>query len=184
MGSDGANLVYVGHYLHYPNEDAMLYFCREVFPRIEELCPIARLWIVGSGPTKAIEALQANPRIRVTGTVPDVKPYLDKADVYVAPLRLGEGIKGKVLEAFAVGVPVVASPTAAWGLEAREGEEFLVGRGPRDFAEKTVRLIFDREESARLARNARRLVAERYDWRRLADAVGDFYDEFLVNRRR
>jgi polysaccharide biosynthesis protein PslH len=182
-GKAGADLVYVGHYLHYPNEDAMLHFCRDVFPRIERRCPLARLGIVGSGPTQAIRALTANPRIRVTGTVPDVKPYLDRADVYVAPLRLGEGIKGKILEAFAAGVPVVASPTGAWGLEARDGEEFLVGRSARDFADKTVRLIFDAGLRARLVRNGRRLVTERYDWSRLAGAVGDFYDEFLSARK-
>ncbi len=173
------NLVYVGHYLHYPNEDAILYFCRDIFPRIEQMCPIARLWVVGSGPTPAVERLKQNPRIRVTGAVKDVKPFLDQADVFVAPLRLGEGIKGKVLEAMACGVPVVATPVAARGLAARADEHFLVGTSPADFAEKTVRLVFDRALRSRLVGNARALVEERYDWRRLADQVDGFYREIL-----
>jgi glycosyltransferase involved in cell wall biosynthesis len=176
-----ANIVFVGHYLHYPNEDAILSFHREVWPRLVRLCPIARLWVVGSAPTPAVRRLAEDPRVRVTDTVPDVRPYLEKADVFVAPMRLGEGIKGKILEAFATGVPVVTTPRGAHGLEARDGEEFCVARGADDFAERTARLVFDGELRTRLVRNARRLAERTYDWRRLADRLDDFYRETLAS---
>jgi polysaccharide biosynthesis protein PslH len=111
--------------------------------------------------------------------VPDVKPYLDRADLYVAPLRLGEGIKGKILEAFAAGVPVVTSSVGSRGLSARSGEHLLVADKPDDFAEAAVRVAFDRDLRRRLVLNARRLAEEKYDWRKLAGGVFEFYREFL-----
>ncbi|HOW26985.1 MAG TPA: glycosyltransferase [Elusimicrobiota bacterium] len=182
MKSGEANLVYVGHYLHYPNEDAILYFAREVFPRIVRQCPIARLWVVGSGPTEAVKELEKDSRIRVTGAVPDVLPYIEKADIFVAPLRLGEGIKGKILEAMAVGVPVVTTPVGAWGLDVEPGRDLLVGRTPQEFADETVRLIFDRELRKQLIRRGRQLVVQNYSWHNLADQLDGFYRSILEKK--
>ncbi|MBI3547482.1 MAG: glycosyltransferase [Elusimicrobia bacterium] len=176
-------LAYVGHYPHFPNEDAVVNFCRRVLPLIRRRRPKTRLLVVGSSPTPAVLSLARDmPGIVVTGTVDDVKPHLDRAGVFVAPIRLGQGIKGKLLEAFASGVPVVASTTASAGLDASAGRHLLVADRTAAFAEATLSLMESSSRRARLAREARAFVEERYDWNRLADGLGAAYQELLGAR--
>ncbi|NNN05632.1 MAG: glycosyltransferase [Elusimicrobia bacterium] len=176
----GVRLVFVGHYPHFPNEDAALHLLRDIFPRVRRLEPQAELVLAGSDPTDVLKAAAANiSGVRVTGTVPDVRPYLSDATVFVAPVRLGRGIKGKILEAFAMGVPVVASSRAASGLDAAAGRDLLVADGAARFADAVVRLI--RSEPLRLGvgENGRRVAQRSYDWRTLAARLGDLYDDLL-----
>ncbi|MDE2491335.1 MAG: glycosyltransferase, partial [Elusimicrobia bacterium] len=176
----GARLVYVGHYPHYPNEEAVVRFCRRILPRIRRRRPDATFAIVGSSPTEAVlRAARETPGVSVTGTVPDVRPHLAEAAVFVAPIRLGRGIKGKVLEAFAMGLPVVASPLAAEGLGARPGRELLAARGDAAFADAVVALLDSPARRAELGAAGRRFAVERCDWNRLAQGLGDVYDELL-----
>lgn len=175
-----AAVVYVGHYPHYPNEEAAIRFCASIWPLVRARRPDAVFYAVGSDPTEKLkEAARARPGVVVTGTVPDVKPYLARAAVFVAPVRLGEGIKGKVLEAFAMGVPVVASSKAAQGLGAAHGRELLVADGDRAFADAVVRLLEDAPLRRRLGEAGRAFARERYDWAALAGRLGDLYEELL-----
>jgi len=120
---DPLSVVYVGHYPHYPNEDAALWFAEKILPLVWKREPEARFIVAGSEPAEKILALSRDPRITVTGTVPDVMPYEKKAMVMAAPLRLGLGIKGKILEGMACGTPVVSTTLANEGIGAADGSK-------------------------------------------------------------
>ena len=158
----------MGHYYHYPNEDAILYFTREIWPRVLREQPDAMLDIVGSCPTPSVLSLE-DAQVKVSGTVPDVRPYLRRGAVFVAPLRLGEGIKGKLLEAFAMGIPVVSTTRVARAIGAEPGRHLLTADAPASFARQAVRLMRDYRLGRRLAREARLFAESRYGWSDLAN---------------
>jgi glycosyltransferase involved in cell wall biosynthesis len=174
-------LVFVGHYPHFPNEDAAVFFARRVLPRVRQARPDVRFLAVGSSPTPAVMALGREPGVIVTGTVPSVAPFLRQAAVFVAPLRLGQGIKGKILEAFAAGVPVVATPCAADGLGARAGVELELASSPRAFASVVAALLSDEGRRRRLGEAGRAFARRAWSWPALAPRLGGVYEE-LVGR--
>jgi GT2 family glycosyltransferase/glycosyltransferase involved in cell wall biosynthesis len=173
------NLVYLGSYRHYPNEDAVVYFVNEIFPLIKEKDSDVKLYIVGSHPTRRINRLKGREDIVITGFVPDVKPYLKKGTIFIAPIRLGGGIKGKILEAMALGLPVVATPIAVTGFGARDGENISVASTSEEFAEKVVALLSDNELREKLSLNGRRFVEEKFDWKVIARRMEKIYMEFV-----
>jgi hypothetical protein len=176
------DMAYVGHYPHYPNEDAALWLCRKVLPRVRARAPGASVCLIGSAPTEPVLRL-AGPGVSVTGTVPDIRPHLDRAKVFVAPVRLGFGIKGKVLEAFARGLPVVATTTVARGIpEFRPGQELLVGDTPAAFAREVLRLLADPGLRRRLAASAREKVCRHYDWKGSCDKLLGLYRAAAAGR--
>ncbi len=182
-GRAGDTLLFIGHYPHFPNEDAAVTLCRDILPRVRRDISSARLLLVGSSPTQRVRNL-ASEFVEVVGTVPRVQPYLARARVFVAPLRLGFGIKGKLLEAFASGIPVVATPQACEGIpQAWHGEHLLVAHGPDTFAGEVRRLLHDPLLRRRLAANARTLVEEHYAWDRQADRLDRLYQELLGRAR-
>lgn len=136
--------------------------------------------LVGSSVTPRVHAL-AGDSVEVVGTVPQVHPYLAKARVFAAPVRLGRGIKGKILEAFASGVPVVAIPEACEAMpDARDGEHLLIARSPEEFARRCADLLNDEAMSFRLARAARELVEKQWSYDRQADLLDTAYRELLA----
>ncbi|MDD5130374.1 MAG: glycosyltransferase, partial [Candidatus Omnitrophica bacterium] len=157
-------LIFVGHYRHYPNEDAIVYFVKKILPLIRKIVPDVELLIVGSHPTANVENLTQEDNVTLVGQVEDVKPYLADAAVFVNSIRVSAGIKGKVLEAMASGVPVVSTTVGSSGIDARHGEEILIADTPREFARQVVRLLTDDELRASLVANARRLVEHKYGW--------------------
>jgi len=178
MKRQSAPLIYVGHYPHFPNENAALWFCRDIFPLILRRMPDARLVLAGSQPTPPIEklAMRGGP-ISLTGEVPDINAYLAVSGIFVAPVRLGFGIKGKVLEAFSAGLPVVATSTVAMGIpEAKKGVHLLVADTPGDFADAVGRLRTDFPLYKRLALSARSLVEKHYSWGDLSGNLAAAYD--------
>lgn len=160
-------LLFVGNYDYPPNVDAARYLAQDIFPVVRERLPQARLWLVGNAPPPELRAL-ASESIRVTGRVPDVRPYLARAGAFVSPLRLGAGIKNKVLEALAMGCPVIATPLSLDGIAARDGHEVLVAEGPA-LAEAALRLLQDVGLSRQLSLNGRRLIESRYSWDHVAE---------------
>ncbi len=173
-GRRAASVLFVGHYPHFPNEDAAVFLCREILPRLKRIVAGARVTLVGSSPTVAVRAL-TGPDVDVVGTVDDVAPHLWSSGLFIAPMRRGFGIKGKVLEAFSAGLPVVATPQACEAMPGlRDGRELLLARGAEELAAAAARVIGDRPLAARLARAARRYVVKHFDWERqgrLLDAV-------------
>jgi sugar transferase (PEP-CTERM/EpsH1 system associated) len=172
-------LVFTGSMDWLPNEDGMLYFCREVLPYIRRVAPDVRLSIVGRAPTPAVRRLAEDSRIEVTGRVDDVRPHVAGADVYIVPLRIGGGTRLKIFEAMAMGKAVVSTTVGAEGLPISHGRDILIADQPERFAAAVVRLLRDAEERGRLETAARQLVVERYDW----SAVSHELEEALMEIR-
>jgi len=147
-------LIFVGGFRHPPNVDAVNWFVGEVWPAVRARLPGVELSIVGSNMPAAIRDL-AVAGVRVLGYVEDIDPLLDAARISIAPLRYGAGVKGKINQAMAFGLPVVATPMAAEGMGLRDGEELLVAESPQDFADAIVRLYGDEALWQRLAEGGR-----------------------------
>jgi sugar transferase (PEP-CTERM/EpsH1 system associated) len=155
-------LVFTGAMDYWPNVDAVEWFAADVFPGLLARFPDLRFYIVGARPAPAVQALARQPGIVVTGTVPDVRPYLAHAAVSVAPLRVARGIQNKVLEAMAMALPVVVSPQALEGIAASPGAELLLADGANAFA-ASVQHVLGEDHGAMRAR-ARDSVERLYSW--------------------
>jgi len=152
-----SDLLFVGNFSHPPNEDAVLYFWKDVFPLILKDLPDVRLYVVGNNPPDSVKAL-ASDRIIVTGYVQDLSPYLLQARISVSPLRYGAGMKGKVGEALSWGLPVVTTTIGAEGMELDDGRDALIADTAEQFAAKVVRLYNDCKLWTRLSGNGRSKV--------------------------
>lgn len=168
-------LLFVGNFEYPPNADAAFLLAEEIFPRVQALVPEAKLWLVGNGPPPALRAL-ANDAISVTGRVPDVQPYLASATAFVSPLRVGVGIKNKVLEALAMGCPLVATPLSVDGIAVTEGLDAIVA-SDEDLADAAVRVLQDDALRRRLSSNGRSLIEARYGWAHVAESYESLYAE-------
>jgi sugar transferase (PEP-CTERM/EpsH1 system associated) len=168
-----SNLIFTGSMDWLPNEDAMLYFCRDVMPAIRAEVPDATLTIVGRTPTPAVKKLAEAQGVTVTGRVDDVRPYMRDAAVYIVPLRIGGGTRLKIFEAMAMGKAVVSTTIGAEGLPVTDGEHVLLADEPTTFARAVVHLIRDTEHRRRLEAAARTLVLARYDWSAVAGELED-----------
>ena len=163
---DPDTISFVGRMDYYPNQECMFDFCAGTLPRLRARRPNLRLLIVGAEPTAAVRRLGESPGVTVTGSVPDVRPYLQRSALMIAPLNIARGTQNKILEAMAQGVPVVTSGVAARGVDAVAGEHFLVARTPAEF-ESAIMVILDRpEERARLAHAGRERMQTHHDWSR------------------
>lgn len=170
-----ANLLFTGTMNYFPNADAVLYFSREIFPRIRKRYPQATFTIVGREPTEQVQRLAAQEGIVVTGAVPDVRPYFEKASLFVAPLRAGSGIQTKNLEAMAMGVPVVTTSVGAMGLKADIGTELLVADTPETFAEQVNHLVDNRDLRETISQAGRKRVETTYSWHVIGEQLEKVY---------
>jgi glycosyltransferase involved in cell wall biosynthesis len=166
-----ARLVFGGNLGYFPNVDAAGWLARDVLPRIRTELPTAELCLVGARPARAVQALGTAAGVTVTGAVPAMAPELAKATVAVIPLRGGSGLQNKVLEAMAVGTPVVATPLATAGLDVTPGEHLLVAEDAAGLAAATLALCRDPARARAMAHAARALVEARYRWEASAAAV-------------
>jgi polysaccharide biosynthesis protein PslH len=159
-------IVFTGQMTYPPNAEAVTLFARNSLPAIRAIHPNAVFAVVGRKPTAEVRALARLPGVIVTGEVTDTRHWIAAADVVVAPLELARGIQNKVLEAMAMGKPVVASPAAAEGIDAEPGRDLLVSEGPGS----VLALLSDKTRASALGRSARARMVERYSWdARLAD---------------
>jgi sugar transferase (PEP-CTERM/EpsH1 system associated) len=168
---EGERIVFTGVMDYAPNEDAALHFAREIFPMVKAKRPRAEFWIVGSGPSAAVQALAGTGGIHVTGKVEDIRPYVRGAAVFVSPLRVGSGVKNKVLAAMAMGKAVVATPLSADGLDVADGREVALAQDPRAFADRVASLLADEAERRRLGENALACVRAKYSWRAMGEML-------------
>jgi glycosyltransferase involved in cell wall biosynthesis len=163
-----AHMVFTGSMDWLPNEDGMIYFCREILPRIRESEPEATLSIIGRSPTPAVRRLAEMNGVEVTGRVDDVRPHVARGAVYVVPLRIGGGTRLKIFEAMAMAKAVVSTTVGAEGLPVTPGRDVVIADHAEQFAKAVVRLIRDVEARQAIETAARRLVVERYDWSAVA----------------
>jgi sugar transferase (PEP-CTERM/EpsH1 system associated) len=158
------HLVFTGVMDYYPNVEGCVHFVHEVFPIIRAEVPDCRFTIVGSQPTAQIQQLAEVDGVSVTGFVEDVRTYLARATISVAPLRIARGIQNKVLEAMSSGLPVVGTTSATQGVEGQAGRDFLLADGVEDQAAAILGLLRDPTEAHALGQRARRFVEQNYDW--------------------
>jgi sugar transferase (PEP-CTERM/EpsH1 system associated) len=157
-------IVFTGSMDWLPNADGVEYFCREILPIIRQSEPEVTFTVVGRSPTPSVRRLAHDCGVEVTGRVEDVRPYLADAAVYVVPLRIGGGTRLKIFEAMAAGRAVVSTSIGAEGLPTQNGKHLLLADEPSSFACAVIRLLRDTRMRETIERNARALVAERYDW--------------------
>lgn len=174
-----ATLLFTGVMDYGANVDGVLWFHREIWPRVKREIPGARLLIVGSRPTPAIRAL-ASSEVEVTGFVESTRPYFERATVAIAPLRIARGIQNKVLEAMASGLPTVATPSAFSGIDAAPGRDLLVAETPEAWTEALVGLLRAPERREALGRAARARVEAAYRWETILAKL----DELVADARR
>jgi len=179
-----ATLVYNGALTYSANYDAMRWFLREIYPRIRALVPGVSLTITGSTRGVDLAGLALDDTVRLTGFVDDVRVPVAEASVCVVPIRLGGGTRLKILEALALGTPVVATSKGAEGLDVLAGEHLLLADAPEAFARRTVELLGNPALRHALAANGRRLVAERYDWAAIGQRFVDLIEATVKEKIR
>jgi glycosyltransferase involved in cell wall biosynthesis len=157
-------LVFSGSMDWYPNEDAILHFTAEILPIVRAVRPDVTLTVVGRRPSERLRAAALQAGIALTDTVPDVRPYVAEAELYVVPLRVGGGTRLKIFEALAMGMPVLSTTVGAEGLDLENGRHLRLADGPAAFAAAIVELLEDAPTRAALGREGRRLVETRYSW--------------------
>lgn len=165
---DANAVIYNGALSFYANRQAVDHFVNDILPLIQHKRPDAHLYVTGRTDTLASDdPLRRHPSVSLTGYVQDIRPCVQGACACVVPLRQGGGTRLKILEAMALGVPVVATPCAAEGIDGVSGEHMVIADAPQEFADAVLRLMDDADERARIALGGRRLVEERYGWRAL-----------------
>jgi glycosyltransferase involved in cell wall biosynthesis len=181
IGRQPVSLLFVGNFVHPPNIDAALRLMTDIFPRLRSHFPGLILQIVGDRPTVEMRRM-ANDKMIVTGRVLDVTPYLDAAAVVVVPLRLGGGMRVKVLEALAAGKAVVASPLAVEGIEIASEAQVVLAESDEEFIDAISGLLTDPEECSSLASRARAWACVNLGWERSVAAYEELYDALLRAR--
>jgi sugar transferase (PEP-CTERM/EpsH1 system associated) len=157
-------ITFIGDMAYFPNQEAVTFFALRVLPLIRCVVPNARFYIVGRNPTRRVLRLGRIDGVTVTGAVPDVRPYLAKALLSVAPFSIAAGIQNKILEAMAYGLPVVATPRAAQGLADSVAEAVNIGQTPNELAELVISLLRNPDQARREGLEARQRVIACYSW--------------------
>jgi glycosyltransferase involved in cell wall biosynthesis len=182
------SVVFVGTMDWYPNADAMLFFLRDIWPSLKQRVPGATMDIAGSNPPDTLVRLARSlPDVTVHGYVPDVRPLLDAAAVFVCPIRDGGGTKLKILDAFAMKKCVVAHPVACEGINVTAGRNVILARTPAEFVDEIARLFVEHSARAAIGAAARRLVESQYSFVRIGEqlnaAVEDIVHRHALGRQ-
>ncbi len=165
--------VFVGAMDYYPNVDAAVWFCREVWPDVRYHHPDAKFYLVGRNPVPAVTRLGEVPGVEVVGSVPDVRPYLARAAVSVNPLRIARGLQNKVLEALAMSKAVIASPAALAALRTEPEIHLLKASSAQEWGQAISRLFQDQNLRQQLGKAGRQYVEENHDWDSCLSPLGD-----------
>jgi glycosyltransferase involved in cell wall biosynthesis len=170
------DLIFLGSMDWMPNIDGVQWFVNEILPLIRKQRPECSVAIVGRTPDAGIQQLAQNDKsIRVTGTVPDVRPYLWEVALSIVPLRIGGGTRLKIYEAMAAKIPVVSTTVGAEGLDVCDGENIHIADSPAEFANRCLALLEDKDSRCRMAQAAFEMISSRYSW----DVVSRRFEELL-----
>lgn len=172
------HVLFVGNYAHPPNLEGARWLAREVWPLVLRARPQARLTLAGRAPPPAIQAL-ASASIAVPGTLEDLRPLYASASLVAAPIFWGSGVRVKLLEALACGLPVVSTALAAEGIDLRGGASALFAERPAEFATAIVRLLADPALRERLGAAGRAVAVRDYDWERIGERLAALYRDML-----
>jgi sugar transferase (PEP-CTERM/EpsH1 system associated) len=180
---DPDTISFIGRMDYYPNQECMARFCKEVWPLLKQRRAGLKLLIVGADPSPEMRALGDLPGVTVTGSVPDVRPYIRSSALMVAPLAIARGTQNKILEAMGMGVPVVTSSAAAGGVDAEAERHFLVADSAADIAAAVLRIVEQPELRARLATDGRARMLSHHAWPRSMQRLDGIIDRCLAARR-
>jgi len=183
VNRDLLTIVFSGKMSYHANVAAAIDLATQIMPLVWEQVPDARLTIVGKDPAPAVKALSDDPRITVTGTVPDLRPYLARAAVAVSPMRYGVGIQNKVLEAMAMGTPVVTTPQTLTALQVRVGRDLLAADSPLMLAAAIINLLNDRALWQRIRDAGRRYVETHHSWDAAAAKLEAIYQDAIIEAK-
>lgn len=179
-GYDADTISFIGRMDYYPNQEAMFRFCEQTWPLLRDRRPNMKLLIVGADPIPAVLKLGELPGVTVTGSVPDVRPYILRSAAMVAPLNIARGTQNKILEAMAMGVPVISSSIAAGGVDAKSEEHFLVADTPAEYADAILRLVEQPAERERLSRAGRERMLSHHAWPRSMERLDGIIERCLT----
>ncbi len=168
-------IVISGKMSYHANQKMVLRFVEEILPKIWAESPEVKLWIVGKDPSERIRNLAQDPRIIVSGWVADMRPYLQKATLAVAPLAYGAGIQNKILEAQACGTPVITSHSAIQALDVIPGQDLLASDDPAEFAAMILMLLSDPQKRQSIGKNGRLYVESNHSWEAIATQLAWLY---------
>lgn len=175
-------IVFTGVMGYAPNEDAAMYFVKDIFPLVKAKRPRIQFWIVGSEPSERVKALTGISGVHVTGKVDDIRPYVRSARVFVCPLRIGSGVKNKILAAMAMQKATVATSMSIDGLELAENRDVLLADDPQDFADKVLRLLTDQRAAQQLGANGLSRVQAQYSWSAMGKILETAIQSIMVSR--
>ena len=173
-------IVFCGNMQYAPNIDAARYLVNDIMPLVWQKRPEARLVLAGATPTAAVRRL-AGPRVEVTGSVPDIRPYYAHSRLFIAPMRLGSGLQNKLLEAMAMGVPCVTTPIANEALGATPGTHLLVGNSPQELASHVLSLLADPARAQALSAAALDYVHQNFSWPAAVQPLEDIFTQITHN---
>lgn len=175
MGSEEKNqLSYVASFDTFANQDAAIFFVKEIFPLIKKKHPDVRFYLIGKDPPRKVRCLQdEDPHVYVTGTVPDVREYIMRSKICVVPLRIGGGSRLKILEAMALKKPIVSTTIGAEGLKIKNGENIVVADKPEEFADCVCDLLRNPSKCKNLGNGGWQLVKSNYNWEALVEKQDD-----------
>jgi glycosyltransferase involved in cell wall biosynthesis len=175
------SVAFVGNYPHDPNRDAVIYFVKEIWPHLKKILPQIKFYVIGRDPTPDILATaERDQNIVVTGTVEDVRDYLKRAKVFVAPIRLGKGFRGKILEAMAMGIPVVSTSLGAEGFPTEDMNNIAIANDPETFVDRVARLLKDDGLHRQIAKNARTLVEKKFSWEKGVEVLEEVLEKVVA----
>jgi glycosyltransferase involved in cell wall biosynthesis len=176
---DPDTICFVGRMDYYPNQECMFDFCANALPRILARRPETKLLVVGADPSRAVKKLGDLPGVTVTGSVADVRPYLRRSALMVAPLNIARGTQNKILEAMAAGVPVVVSRVAAGGVDAVANEHFLLASTPEEYAQAVLRILDHPAQRQQLGAAGRERMLSHHAWDRSMQRLDGIIDRCL-----
>lgn len=176
------DLIFAGGLTWYPNKDAMLYFCNEIFPLIKKKLSGVKMNIIGRYPPREVQRLATNDSdINLLGYVKDVRAHIAEAAVYVVPIRVGGGTRIKVLDAMAMGKAIVSTSIGAEGLDVEDGKNILIADDPQEFADKTVEVLTTPALRQRLEQYARETV-KKYSWETITPRLQRIYSDVVSSK--
>jgi polysaccharide biosynthesis protein PslH len=178
---DADTISFIGRMDYYPNQECMARFCEQTWPLLRLKHPTIKLLIVGADPSPEMRKLGDLPGVTVTGSVPDVRPYIRSSALMVAPLNIARGTQNKILEAMAMGVPVVTSAIAAGGVDAESNQHFLIANDPQGYADAITRVISNPQERKRLAVAGRARMLTHHSWPRSMERMDKIIHRAVTN---
>jgi len=182
LNNDSMNIVNLGLARFPPNVDAIFYFYNEIYPKIKKKLPDARSFVVGAEPPKSVQRLEEDKSIKVLGFVDNLDEFLIETGVFIIPLRIGGGVKVRLMNALAMGLPIVTTSIGVEGIEATHMEDLIVSDTAEEFAEAVIKILTNQELKKKLCINGPRLINNKYSWEIIFNQINNIFSQIEKQR--